>query len=153
MRLLAFKVVALKKNRYVLYRSHRPPWCPSFVTAVRILIIIRVSGAMYTNISDCDEGALSISSSAKGVQLKKFVFLHQCTISGNRCITWIADMVSKPGRHPLYMLFVAGHTSFCTTFRPRFLCLPTVPRRCVPSCYVWHTCLSHTSAPPSSLSA
>ncbi|KAL5535984.1 ALG9 [Sanghuangporus sanghuang] len=36
-------------------RSHRPPWCPSFVLAMRILILIRVSGAMYSNILDCDE--------------------------------------------------------------------------------------------------
>ncbi|KAI5122384.1 hypothetical protein M0805_004141 [Coniferiporia weirii] len=36
-------------------RSQRPPWCPSFSLAVRILLLIRVSGAMYSNISDCDE--------------------------------------------------------------------------------------------------
>ncbi|EJC98743.1 asparagine-linked glycosylation 9 protein isoform a [Fomitiporia mediterranea MF3/22] len=36
-------------------RAQRPPWCPSFSMAVRILLLIRVSGAMYSNISDCDE--------------------------------------------------------------------------------------------------
>lgn len=110
-----FKVVALKKNRYVLYRSHRPPWCPSFVTAVRILIIIRVSGAMYTNISDCDEGALPNSSSAKGVRLKNLAFFHQCTISGNRCITLIEDMGSRLGKPPRTTLSGAGPTSCCTS--------------------------------------
>ncbi|KLO13752.1 asparagine-linked glycosylation 9 protein isoform a [Schizopora paradoxa] len=36
-------------------RAAQAPWCPSFSLAVRILLLIRVSGAMYSNISDCDE--------------------------------------------------------------------------------------------------
>lgn len=36
-------------------RAQRGPWCPSFSAAIRILLLIRVSGAMYSNISDCDE--------------------------------------------------------------------------------------------------
>ncbi|KDR85775.1 hypothetical protein GALMADRAFT_52757 [Galerina marginata CBS 339.88] len=38
-----------------LRRAQRRPWIPSFSLAVRILFLIRVSGAMYSNISDCDE--------------------------------------------------------------------------------------------------
>jgi len=37
-------------------RAQRPPWTPSFSIAVRLLLLIRVSGAMYSNINDCDEG-------------------------------------------------------------------------------------------------
>ncbi|KAG1757203.1 glycosyltransferase family 22 protein [Suillus lakei] len=38
-----------------LRRSARKPWNPDFSTAVRILLLIRVAAAMYTNIQDCDE--------------------------------------------------------------------------------------------------
>ncbi|KAA1467884.1 asparagine-linked glycosylation 9 protein isoform a [Dentipellis sp. KUC8613] len=38
-----------------LRRANRPPWSPSFGMAVRILLLIRVTGAMYSNIQDCDE--------------------------------------------------------------------------------------------------
>jgi alpha-1,2-mannosyltransferase len=40
-------------------RSAKRPWNPSFSLAVRILLIIRVAGAMYSNIQDCDEGTRS----------------------------------------------------------------------------------------------
>ncbi|KAI0962404.1 hypothetical protein AcV7_001253 [Taiwanofungus camphoratus] len=49
------------KNRHAgilqdqLRRSQRAPWCPSFSTALRIFLLIRVAGAMYSNIQDCDE--------------------------------------------------------------------------------------------------
>ncbi|KAK7058438.1 mannosyltransferase [Paramarasmius palmivorus] len=36
-------------------RTAKPPWSPSFSLAFRILILIRVTGAMYSNIDDCDE--------------------------------------------------------------------------------------------------
>ncbi|KAH8110610.1 asparagine-linked glycosylation 9 protein isoform a [Phellopilus nigrolimitatus] len=36
-------------------RSQKPPWCPSFSVALRILLLIRMCGAMYSNITDCDE--------------------------------------------------------------------------------------------------
>ncbi|EIN13913.1 asparagine-linked glycosylation 9 protein isoform a [Punctularia strigosozonata HHB-11173 SS5] len=36
-------------------RSARAPWTPSFSMAVRLLLLVRVSAAMYSNISDCDE--------------------------------------------------------------------------------------------------
>ncbi|KAH0838056.1 glycosyltransferase family 22 protein [Lanmaoa asiatica] len=38
-----------------LRRAARKPWVPDFQTAVRILFLIRVTGAMYSNIQDCDE--------------------------------------------------------------------------------------------------
>ncbi|KAF9486554.1 glycosyltransferase family 22 protein, partial [Pholiota conissans] len=38
-----------------LRRANRRPWVPSFSLAVRILLLIRTAGAMYSNISDCDE--------------------------------------------------------------------------------------------------
>ncbi|KAF8899021.1 Alg9-like mannosyltransferase family-domain-containing protein [Infundibulicybe gibba] len=36
-------------------RAQRRPWSPSFSLAVRILLLMRVTGAMYSNIDDCDE--------------------------------------------------------------------------------------------------
>ncbi|KAG0707441.1 glycosyltransferase family 22 protein [Suillus ampliporus] len=38
-----------------LRRSARKPWNPNFLTAVRILLLVRVAAAMYSNIQDCDE--------------------------------------------------------------------------------------------------
>ncbi|KIJ66247.1 glycosyltransferase family 22 protein [Hydnomerulius pinastri MD-312] len=38
-----------------LRRAARRPWNPDFSTAVRILLLVRVAGAMYSNIQDCDE--------------------------------------------------------------------------------------------------
>ena len=38
------------------YRAQRRPWTPSFSLAVRLLFLVRISGAMYSNIDDCDEG-------------------------------------------------------------------------------------------------
>ncbi|KAH7886077.1 glycosyltransferase family 22 protein [Phlebopus sp. FC_14] len=38
-----------------LRRAARRPWNPDYWTAVRILLLIRVAGAMYSNIQDCDE--------------------------------------------------------------------------------------------------
>jgi len=37
-------------------RAARPPWVPRFSVAVRILLIFRITAAMYSNIQDCDEG-------------------------------------------------------------------------------------------------
>ncbi|TDL28050.1 asparagine-linked glycosylation 9 protein isoform a [Rickenella mellea] len=36
-------------------RAARPPWCPSLSLAFRMLLLVRFSSAMYSNISDCDE--------------------------------------------------------------------------------------------------
>ncbi|KAJ4485792.1 glycosyltransferase family 22 protein [Lentinula aciculospora] len=36
-------------------RTARLPWSPSFAFALRMILIVRVSGAMYSNIDDCDE--------------------------------------------------------------------------------------------------
>ncbi|KAF8910176.1 glycosyltransferase family 22 protein [Gymnopilus junonius] len=38
-----------------LRRAQRRPWVPSFSLAVRLLFLLRIAGAMYSNISDCDE--------------------------------------------------------------------------------------------------
>ncbi|PCH34041.1 glycosyltransferase family 22 protein [Wolfiporia cocos MD-104 SS10] len=38
-----------------LRRSQKAPWCPGFGTALRLFLLIRVAGAMYSNIQDCDE--------------------------------------------------------------------------------------------------
>ncbi|KAJ7170207.1 glycosyltransferase family 22 protein [Mycena filopes] len=38
-----------------LRRAARRPWNPSFSLAVRILLFVRFTGAMYSNIDDCDE--------------------------------------------------------------------------------------------------
>lgn len=56
-----------RKNRHKgllqdqLRRSQKAPWCPSFSLAFRIFLIVRVTGAMYANITDCDEGTRSLS--------------------------------------------------------------------------------------------
>ncbi|KAJ3750781.1 glycosyltransferase family 22 protein [Lentinula detonsa] len=36
-------------------RTARLPWSPSFAFALRMILIVRISGAMYSNIDDCDE--------------------------------------------------------------------------------------------------
>jgi alpha-1,2-mannosyltransferase len=38
-------------------RHERTPWNPGYSVAVRILLLVRFCAAMYSNISDCDEGA------------------------------------------------------------------------------------------------
>ncbi|KAI1793985.1 asparagine-linked glycosylation 9 protein isoform a [Ganoderma leucocontextum] len=38
-----------------LRRAQRAPWCPSWSAALRSLLLIRVAGAMYSGIQDCDE--------------------------------------------------------------------------------------------------
>ncbi|KAL1951264.1 hypothetical protein VTO73DRAFT_413 [Trametes versicolor] len=38
-----------------LRRAQRAPWCPSWSAALRIFLLIRVAGAMYSGIQDCDE--------------------------------------------------------------------------------------------------
>ncbi|KAH9937363.1 glycosyltransferase family 22 protein [Fomitopsis serialis] len=49
------------KNRHAgilqdsLRRSQKAPWCPGFSVAFRTFLLIRVAGAMYSNIQDCDE--------------------------------------------------------------------------------------------------
>lgn len=37
-------------------RAQKGPWVPSFATAFRAFLLMRVAGAMYSNIQDCDEG-------------------------------------------------------------------------------------------------
>lgn len=38
-----------------LRRAQRRPWSPSFSFAVRVILLVRVAGAMYSGIADCDE--------------------------------------------------------------------------------------------------
>ncbi|KAF8640902.1 hypothetical protein AX17_000550 [Amanita inopinata Kibby_2008] len=38
-----------------LRRAQRRPWSPSFSFAFRAILLMRVAGAMYSNIDDCDE--------------------------------------------------------------------------------------------------
>ncbi|PFH52224.1 glycosyltransferase family 22 protein [Amanita thiersii Skay4041] len=38
-----------------LRRTQRRPWSPSFSFALRVILLMRVAGAMYSNIDDCDE--------------------------------------------------------------------------------------------------
>ncbi|EKM84086.1 hypothetical protein AGABI1DRAFT_67279 [Agaricus bisporus var. burnettii JB137-S8] len=38
-----------------LRRAQRRPWVPSFSVAFRIMLLVRVSSAMFSNIDDCDE--------------------------------------------------------------------------------------------------
>ncbi|CEL56132.1 alpha-1,2-mannosyltransferase [Rhizoctonia solani AG-1 IB] len=52
---------AAKKSRHTgllqdqLRRSARAPWCPGLSTAFRMLVLIRVCAATWSNIQDCDE--------------------------------------------------------------------------------------------------
>ncbi|KIK70667.1 glycosyltransferase family 22 protein, partial [Collybiopsis luxurians FD-317 M1] len=36
-------------------RTAKLPWSPSFAFALRMILLVRVAGAMYSNIDDCDE--------------------------------------------------------------------------------------------------
>ncbi|KDQ63225.1 glycosyltransferase family 22 protein [Jaapia argillacea MUCL 33604] len=36
-------------------KTAKPAWTPSFSMAIRLLLLVRVSAAMYSNIQDCDE--------------------------------------------------------------------------------------------------
>ncbi|KAJ3808814.1 glycosyltransferase family 22 protein [Lentinula lateritia] len=51
--------VAKKKHDGILQdqirRTAKLPWSPSFAFALRMILLVRVSGAMYSNIDDCDE--------------------------------------------------------------------------------------------------
>ncbi|KAF9454158.1 glycosyltransferase family 22 protein, partial [Macrolepiota fuliginosa MF-IS2] len=38
-----------------LRRAQRRPWTPKFSVAIRIMLLVRAFGAMYSNIDDCDE--------------------------------------------------------------------------------------------------
>jgi hypothetical protein len=67
----------LKSSR----RSQRAPWCPSFSLALRILLLVRVSGAMYSNISDCDEGAKRYSSTPTSLMSCSVQFLGTIALS------------------------------------------------------------------------
>ena len=40
--------------------SNRQPWIPTFSSAFRLIILVRFFAAMYTSISDCDEGAILV---------------------------------------------------------------------------------------------
>lgn len=42
------------------YRAQRRPWTPRFSLALRLLFLVRIAGAMYSNINDCDEGGSSL---------------------------------------------------------------------------------------------
>ncbi|KAF7347560.1 Mannosyltransferase [Mycena venus] len=81
-----------------LRRAARRPWNPSFSLAVRILLLIRVTGAMYSNIDDCDEGALS-------------------SISGSLYTFSTTGMASRHGKYLPSMPFAVGHT-YSSTFSP-----------------------------------
>jgi alpha-1,2-mannosyltransferase len=37
-------------------RQRNGPFLPGFSFAVRLLLLVRVTAAMYSNIQDCDEG-------------------------------------------------------------------------------------------------
>ncbi|KAI0688138.1 glycosyltransferase family 22 protein [Cytidiella melzeri] len=52
---------SIRKNRHAgllqdqLRRSQKAPMCASFSLAFRIFLLVRVTGAMYSGLSDCDE--------------------------------------------------------------------------------------------------
>lgn len=50
------KVEGLLKDHNL--RMAKKPWTPSFKTAFRLIILLRFFAAMYSSISDCDEGKL-----------------------------------------------------------------------------------------------
>lgn len=76
-------------------RAQRAPWVPSFATAFRLFLLVRVVGAMYSNIQDCDESAFldfpfkvtlfSMTSITTSLQ-----FLGAFALPGQRA--WIPDL-------------------------------------------------------------
>ena len=56
------QLLSLFRHAYHPFRAQRRPWVPSFSLAVRLLFLVRISGAMYSNISDCDEGPSTLDS-------------------------------------------------------------------------------------------
>ena len=104
-------------------RSAKRPWNPSFSLAVRILLMIRVAGAMYSNIQDCDEGTRSL------YQLLYHFYLwdsDKSLIFGSLYITSIVDMGSRLGRSRRCMPFGAGRILFCTSCLPGYPLLSSV---------------------------
>lgn len=97
-------------------RAARPPWVPGFSVAVRILLIFRVTAAMYSNIQDCDEGP-STRRSFWTSSLR--VTSSQYSTTGSLCITCIKVMAFRPGRHRRSTQFGAGRTPSCGSYHLR----------------------------------
>lgn len=68
---------------------------------------MRVAGAMYSNIQDCDEGSLDDVSHL----ILTLTDLNQSSISGNLCTISIEAMASRLGKHRQNIQSVAGPIS------------------------------------------
>ncbi|KAG8769419.1 mannosyltransferase [Ceratobasidium sp. 428] len=106
-------------------RAARAPWCPSFSVAFRILILIRVCAATWSNIQDCDEvfnfwEPLHYLDQGRGFQTWEtsptyglrswaYVLLH---LLPAKLPTWLASWGKRPTFFGLRMIF-AVVTSFC----------------------------------------
>ena len=55
-------LVCLILSQIATFRAQRRPWNPSFSFAVRIILLMRVAAAMYSSLSDCDEGVSSLNA-------------------------------------------------------------------------------------------
>ena len=91
--------VTTRKNRHAgilqdqLRRSQKAPWCPSFSLAFRIFLLIRVTGAMYVGLNDCDEGEFYSMVCNRNYILTDRVsvqFLGTFTLSASW--TWVPDV-------------------------------------------------------------
>ncbi|KAG9102402.1 mannosyltransferase [Ceratobasidium sp. 392] len=106
-------------------RAARAPWCPSFSVAFRILILVRVCAATWSNIQDCDEvfnfweplhyldqghGFQTWETSpAYGLRSWAYVLLH---LLPAKFPTWLASWGKRPTYFGLKMIF-AVVTSLC----------------------------------------
>lgn len=55
-------------------RTAKAPWMPGFSLAFRMLLLLRFSAAMYSNIQDCDEGMLKLNTSFKHFRTEILVY-------------------------------------------------------------------------------
>ena len=74
-----------------LRRGQKAPWCPSFSLAVRILILVRFSAAMYCNIQDADEGTqCNLQLETRAHVFSSVQLLGAASLSRSR--PWFPDM-------------------------------------------------------------
>jgi len=89
-------------------RNARPPWTPSFGFALRMLLLIRVTAAMYSNIDDCDEGNIPPVHPTCAHYLSSLQFLGTSSLLRQRL--WLPNLGSHPSvRHTQLGLYLDAH--------------------------------------------
>ncbi|KAG5647748.1 hypothetical protein DXG03_008471 [Asterophora parasitica] len=94
-----------------LRRAQRRPWTPSFSLAIRVFMLIRIAGAMYSNIDDCDE-AICVFAEAKfyrtvteriNERVGRYLFFMLLVSAG----MWNASSAFLPSSFAMYMTMFA----------------------------------------------